>query len=82
MPYTSLSRRNEPPSDRLKATLLERQNAYGIQDSAIYTAMGISRGTYYNRLKQHTDLWPLGELKAALQTVHAPLTVRTRNDDP
>ena len=75
MPYCKLSELNKPRRDRLKADLLERQNAYGKTNEQMAVAMGISRSTYQRLLKQHTEEWTVKQLQTAFHAVGVHLSI-------
>ena len=69
MPRTHLgdkySRPKRPAPDYPKALILERMEAQDVSPEAMASAMGISRSTWFQRRKQPTSLWTLGELLKA-----------------
>ena len=65
MPRTKLGdkySKPKPPPDLIKALILERLKALGADPDKLCAAMGISKSTYYARLRMHTSDWPLGDL--------------------
>ena len=67
MPRTHLDKfsRKRPPADYPKALILERVAALDISPDDIAAALGVSRNTWFTRLKQPTTSWPFGQLIAA-----------------
>ena len=69
MPRTHLDKfsRKRPPADYPKALILERINSLGKNADDMSKALGISRNTWFTRLRQNTEQWPFGQLITACQ---------------
>lgn len=70
MPRTRLDRYSapkRPATDRPKAMILERVNALGKSADDMAQALGVSKNTWFARLRQPTEHWPFGQLIAACQ---------------
>lgn len=70
MPRTRLDRYSAPKRpaiDRPKSLILERVNALGKSAEDMAQALGISKNTWFARLRQPTERWPLGQILKACQ---------------
>ena len=70
MPRTNLdtyAAPKRPATDYPKALILERINSLGKNADDMSKALGISRNTWFTRLRQNTELWTFGELIRACQ---------------
>lgn len=69
MPRTHLTEKfsapKRPAPGYPKALILERIEAQNVTPEAMAQAMGVSRSTWFQRRKQPTALWTLGELLKA-----------------
>lgn len=75
MPATRLDRLAEPKRDPIKALIKERMDIKDVRPEEAAKIMGVSRCTWFNRAKQHTDNWSLAELRrlnTALKTEIEP----------
>lgn len=65
MPRTKLDRISAPKRDPIKALINDRANALHYTQDKLAGVMGVSRATTAQRMgKQHTEEWPLSEVKA------------------
>lgn len=70
MPRTRLdlySAPKRPAIDRPKSLILERVNALGKTPDDMAQALGVSRNTWFTRLRQPTESWPFGQILKACQ---------------
>ncbi len=69
MPRTKLDKiaKPRPATDYPKALILERINSLGKNADDMSQALGVSRNTWFTRLRQPTTHWPLGQLIRACQ---------------
>ena len=70
MPRTRLERFSapkRPATDWPKSLILERVNALGKNADDMSQALGVSRNTWFARLRQPTTDWPFGQIIKACQ---------------
>lgn len=67
MPRTNLDKFSKPkrPVDYPKALILGRMAAAGATNDAMAAALGVSRSTWFQRRRQPSTAWTVGELLAA-----------------
>lgn len=52
-----------PEVDKIKALILERQQALGYSRTKMAEILGVSVTTYWQMMKRPVDTWALGEIK-------------------
>lgn len=73
MPKTKLGKSLRPKKDYIKALILERIDALKLADTDVAKIMGVSRSTYYKRMRDGTDEWTLKEIKACCKAMDIEL---------
>lgn len=69
MPKVKMCR---PETDKIKALILERQNAYGYNQEKMAELSGYSRTTYIKMMKAPTKTWKLQDILNLCRALDIP----------
>lgn len=72
MPRTKLDRFLSPRRDPIKGLVLEYMSNRKISGAELAEHIGVGRATFTRRMAEHTDEWPIKEVKAICKYLGIP----------
>lgn len=72
MPRTKLDRLLAPKRDPIKGLVLEYMSIQEISGAKVAENIGVGRATFTRRIAEHTDEWPVKDVKAVCKYLRIP----------
>lgn len=73
MPKTRFDRHSKPPIDKVKAIVLERMSALGINYADMAGLIGVSSSTVSNWMRSPSSKWPFGKVVQMMKVMNVPV---------
>ena len=73
MPKTRFDRHSKPPIDQVKAIVLERMSALGINYADMAGLIGVSSSTVSNWMRSPSSKWPFGKVVQMMKVMNVPV---------
>ena len=73
MPKTRFDKHSKPPIDKVKAIILERMSALGINYADMAGLIGVSSSTVSNWMRSPSSKWPFGKVIQMMKVMNVPV---------
>ena len=73
MPKTRFDKQSKPPIDKIKAIVLERMSALGINYADMAGLIGVSSSTVSNWMRSPSSKWPFGKVVQMMKVMNVPV---------
>lgn len=73
MPKTRFDKHSKPPIDKIKAIVLERMSALGINYADMAGLIGVSSSTVSNWMRSPSSKWPFGKVVQMMKVMNVPV---------
>ena len=73
MPKTRFDKHSKPQIDKVKAIVLERMSALGINYADMAGLIGVSSSTVSNWMRSPSSKWPFGEVVQMMKVMNVPV---------
>ena len=73
MPKTRFDKQSKPPIDKIKAIVLERMSALGINYADMAGLIGVSSSTASNWMRSPSSKWPFGKVVQMMKVMNVPV---------
>ena len=73
MPKTRFDKHSKPPIDKIKAIVLERMSALGINYADMAGLIGVSSSTVSNWMRSPSCKWPFGKVIQMMKVMNVPV---------
>ena len=73
MPKTRFGKHSKPPIDKVKAVVLERMSALGINYADMAGLIGVSSSTVSNWMRSPSSKWPFGKVVQMMKVMNVPV---------
>ena len=73
MPKTRFDKHLKPPIDKVKAIVLERMSALGINYADMAGLIGVSSSTVSNWMRSPSSKWPFGKVVQMMKVMNVPV---------